>query len=73
MFELLEVGERELARELVKSTIPLQSLKVDHPDRYMKIEQLSLRPYFNASDAYEMGRFEYFFLFIKMYAVLLIL
>lgn len=56
MFELLEAGERELARELVRSAEPLTSLRSEQPERYLKLEHLCQRPYFNSSDAYEMGR-----------------
>jgi len=59
VFELLECGERELAKELVRTTEPLTHLKESHPDRFLKLEHLCLRPYFNASDAYEMGRYRF--------------
>ena len=53
--ELLEAGERELASGILQTAEPLILLKVDHPERYMKLENFCKRPYFNASDAYEMG------------------
>lgn len=55
IFELLEFGERDLAKEFLRSVEPLKLLKTDDPERYMKIEHLCKRPFFNASDAYEMG------------------
>ena len=56
VFELLEGGERELAKEMVRGTEPLISLRSEQPERYLKLEHLCQRPFFNATDAYEMGR-----------------
>jgi WD40 repeat-containing protein SMU1 len=55
VYELLEVGERELAREIVRTADPLLSLKSVNPDRYVRLEHFCKRPFFNPSDAYEMG------------------
>lgn len=55
VLELLEVGERELAKEIVRTVDPLLTLKNDHPERYLKLEHFCKRPFFNASEAYEMG------------------
>ena len=52
--ELLELGEKDLAKELLKGNI-LYSLKADHPERYLKLEHFSKRPYFNAIEAYDIG------------------
>ena len=52
--ELLELGEKELAKELLKGNI-LYSLKVDEPERYLKLEHFSKRPYFNPIEAYDIG------------------
>jgi len=51
----LEAGERDLAKEMIRSSEPLTCLKTNHPERYLKIEQLCKRPFFNSSDAYELG------------------
>jgi WD40 repeat-containing protein SMU1 len=56
IFELLEIGERELARELLRNTEPMGTLKSLQPERFLKLEHLCQRPFFNATDAYEMGR-----------------
>jgi WD40 repeat-containing protein SMU1 len=55
VLELLEAGERDLARGILRSSDPLLALKTSHLDRYNKLEHFVKRPYFNASDAYEMG------------------
>jgi WD40 repeat-containing protein SMU1 len=55
VLELLENGEKELVRELLRTIEPLVRLKFDHPDRYMKLESFCKQPYFNPSEAYEMG------------------
>ena len=55
ILESLENGERDLARELLRSTDPMAMLKIDQPERYLKLEHLCQRPFFNAADAYEMG------------------
>lgn len=49
------MGERQLAKEFLHSTEPMTFLRSDQPERYSKLEQLVKRPYFNASDVYEMG------------------
>jgi WD40 repeat-containing protein SMU1 len=55
IFELLENGERELAKEMLKNTEPLKGLKNDQPERFLKLEHLCKRPFFNSTDAYDMG------------------
>lgn len=55
MFELLEFGERDLAKELIKFSEPLLVLKASHPERYLRLETFCKRPFFNATDVYEMG------------------
>ena len=55
LLELLEVGERDLAKEIIRTADPLTILRVEHPEKYSKLEQLCRKPYFNVSDAYEMG------------------
>ena len=55
VLECLEIGERELAREILRSTEPMSMLKSDEPQRYLKLEHLCQRPFFNSTDAYEMG------------------
>ena len=55
IIESLEMGERDLARELLRTTEPMSMLKAEQPERYLKLEHLCQRPFFNAADAYEMG------------------
>ena len=40
VFELLEAGEMELAKEILRSTEPLILLKREEPQRFLKIEKL---------------------------------
>jgi len=55
LLELLEAGERDLAREILRTADPLVRLKLDHPEKFLKLETFCKRPYFSATDAYEMG------------------
>lgn len=55
-FELLEVGERDLAKHIVRTSVPLVSLKSTNTGRYLKLEELCKRTVFSESDAYEMVR-----------------
>lgn len=55
VLELLEAGERELAKSILRSADPLVALKSSHLERYMKLEHFCQRPFFNASEAYELG------------------
>lgn len=54
IFELLENGERELAREFLRSTPCLStSLKTDEPQRYLRLEHLCQKSIFNPMEVYE--------------------
>ena len=55
VLELLEAGERELAREMLRTAEALAHLKMEQPDRHLKLERLCQRNVFVPSDAYEMG------------------
>eukprot|EP01038_Epipyxis_sp_PR26KG_P011992 gene11992-16055_t len=55
VLELLEVGERDLAKELLHSSEPLIQLKHDQPERFSLLETFSKRPFFNPSDVYDIG------------------
>jgi hypothetical protein len=54
VFELLEVGERDLAKHIVRTSVPLVSMKSTNTGRYLKLEELCKRTFFSESDAYEM-------------------
>ena len=54
--ELLELCERDLARELLRTSEPMAVLKKDQPERYLKLEHLCQRTFFEAAEAYDMGR-----------------
>ena len=54
VLELLEVSERELAKNILRSSEPLMILKSKHLERYLKLEELCKRNSVNESDLYEM-------------------
>jgi WD40 repeat-containing protein SMU1 len=53
VFELLESGERELAREFLRTTPSLTSLRTDEPQRFSRLEHLCQKTAFNPVDVYE--------------------
>jgi WD40 repeat-containing protein SMU1 len=55
VFELLEAGERDLAKVMLRTSSPLVALKSSHLERYLKLELLCKRPFFTPSDTYELG------------------
>ena len=55
ILELLEAREIELSIELLRISEPILSLKLESPERYLKLERLCLKSTFNANEAYEMG------------------
>lgn len=55
VMELLEAGERDLAKVMLRTSAPLLALKVSHLERYLKLEHFCKRPVFNPSEAYELG------------------
>ena len=44
-----------MARAMLRSSDPLLVLKSTHVERYLKLEHFCKRPFFNASEAYELG------------------
>jgi WD40 repeat-containing protein SMU1 len=59
ILELLENGEKELAKEFLLSSEPMLYCKTEQPERFLKLEHLCKRIYFNLNDAYETGRLVY--------------
>ena len=57
VLELIEARDIELAREVLRSTEPFAVMKQLELPRYMRLEQLCGQPYYNATDAYAMGRY----------------
>jgi len=55
IIELLELRETEVARGFLRGTEPMQLLKKEEPDRYMRLEQLCAKAFFDAREAYPAG------------------
>ncbi|GAB5037580.1 wd40 repeat-containing protein smu1-like [Nannochloropsis oceanica] len=53
--ELIEMRENDLAREMLRTTEPLQVLKIQEPDRYFRLETFLNRNIHDAHELYTYG------------------
>mmetsp|Transcript_20695 Transcript_20695/g.36281 ORF Transcript_20695/g.36281 Transcript_20695/m.36281 type:complete len:526 (-) Transcript_20695:30-1607(-) len=53
VLELAELREVETAHHLLKETAPMNALKQENPERYLRVEALVKKHHFDAAEAYE--------------------
>ena len=53
--EMLELREIDTAKAILRSTEPMTSMKSEEPERYLRLEHLLQRQYFDPREAYPPG------------------
>ena len=49
---MVELRELDAAKAILRETEPMQSLKRSHPDRYLRLEHLHAKHYFDGREVY---------------------
>eukprot|EP00898_Chlorokybus_atmophyticus_P007377 jgi/Chlat1/7640/Chrsp64S07114 len=52
VLEMVEMRELETARSLLRQTKAMQGMKMEEPERFLRMEHMIARPYFDAREAY---------------------
>jgi hypothetical protein len=55
VIEMIELKESETARAMLRDTAPMMILRNKDPERYLKLQRLINKPFFDHRDAYPDG------------------
>jgi WD40 repeat-containing protein SMU1 len=55
VFEMLELRENDTAKAILRNTEPMSRMRQDNPERYLRLEHLVQRQYFDPREAYPPG------------------
>jgi WD40 repeat-containing protein SMU1 len=53
VLEMIELRESDTARAMLRQTQVFQRMKLEDPERYMRLEHLCSRMYFDAKEVYQ--------------------
>lgn len=55
VLEMLELRENDTAKAILRNTEPMNKMKLEEPERYLRLEHLMQRQYFDPREAYPPG------------------